>query len=96
MSPHRRRSKFDDDVDVKPYAANSRNDVLLERDIRDPYRDEPIRTSVRTRFGPGGKSKLAEAGGLGAFLCGAQVDEEDNNFIPRHRRIQEQVSDSPL
>ncbi|EKX42053.1 hypothetical protein GUITHDRAFT_141525 [Guillardia theta CCMP2712] len=45
-----------------------------------------LHTSVRTRYGPGGSSKLADAGGLGAFLMGG--DEEEEDYAPAHRRLQ--------
>jgi len=45
-----------------------------------------LHTSVRTRYGPGGSSKLADAGGLGAFMMGGDEDEDD--YVPGHRRLQ--------
>lgn len=76
---------------------NPHEDLMREADRRDArYRhEEPVHTSVRIRYGPGGKSKLADAGGLGAFLNGGIEDEDrdrdDSTYLPRHRMIRDQV-----
>mmetsp|Transcript_4807 Transcript_4807/g.7696 ORF Transcript_4807/g.7696 Transcript_4807/m.7696 type:complete len:104 (-) Transcript_4807:103-414(-) len=46
-----------------------------------------VKTSVKTRYGPGGKSHINQAGGLGAFLMGGA---DDDDHMPPHRRLQQQ------
>ena len=51
-----------------------------------------LHTSIRNKFGPGGRSALGAVGGLGAFMYGDADDEAEPEPepapVPRHQRLQ--------
>jgi len=49
-------------------------------------RESGLKANVKVHAGPGGSSRLTEAGGLGAFLMGGDVDDDGGVFDGRRRR----------
>lgn len=93
------RARGDADIDIKPWSRESmprqsqaryedEHQYEMQHRRGGPERSSGMHTSVRTSQGPGGSSRLAEAGGLGAFLMGVSPEEEE--MENRHRQLQKQ------